>query len=670
MKDSRQLEDLRNLIDKADAAYYHPGQCHAIISDYEYDLLKENLRKLDPSDPRLSRVGFINDDSNEKIAHPFPMGSLDNTDDGVKGIASFLAKDDGAGGKLSFHEFVMSHKIDGSSIRASYKDGVLKEVVTRGNGLEGTNITSNGRMFAGLPLILNDNIDLEVRGEAILYKSDFEEITKNEEERSNPRNVGNGIIGRDDGTNSDKIHFIAFDCYGKPFDFLSDKYAYLKSLGFSVVSHKMFTNPEAMVKYANMVYEMRDALPYEVDGVVMVVNSLEVQRRFDNNPNHNKLRPKYARAVKFPHLTNKTKVLDIEVSIGHTGAIVPTAVLERVRIGGVFVTHALLNNWDEIERLGLNIGDEVQVVLAGDIIPKIVKVHDPKGDCHKQPSKCLCGAPTTRLLRGVEGAVTYCSKYQQCEFAQREKIKHWIGDSKRGAGILGIGSAILAEIISCGLVKDPSDLYRLTVEDIEHLKIGGKVAVGRSRAQTIVDNIQKKSILKLNKFLGCLGIELLGSRRAQQFIDASEGRLSKVEQWIDSDNLRAVLSELTGPVIFSAIVDGIEAQLPLINKLLKVVRFEDNKMETVQKDAVNVSSKPFEGLTFCLTGTRDGIEDIERLGGTVKSGVSKGLSFLVQADPLSKSGKTAKAEEYGTRIISLDYLKSAIAGEVDLKNDI
>lgn len=672
MKDIGQLEDLRSTIDKADAAYYHPGQCHAIISDYEYDLLKNSLRKLEPNDPRLSRVGFMDhDDKREKIPHPFPMGSLDNTDDGIKGIPAFLSKDDGAGGKFANYEFVMSHKIDGSSIRASYKQGMLQEVVTRGNGQEGTNITNNGRMFLGLPLILNQSIDLEVRGEAVLFKNDFEELTSDEVERSNPRNVGNGIIGRDDGKNCNKIHFIAFDCYGQQFGLLSEKYDFLRKLGFSVVSHKIFTNPDAMTKYANMVYEMRDSLPYEVDGVVMVVNDLLVQKRFDDNPSNNKLRPKYARAVKFPHLSNKTKVVDVEVSIGHTGAIVPTAVLERVRIGGVFVTHALLNNWDEIERLGLNIGDEVQVVLAGDIIPKVIKVIEPTGKCYEQPSKCLCGAPTTRILRGVVGAVTYCSKYSNCPYALREKVKHWIGDSKRGAGILGIGSAILNEVIDRGLVKDPSDLYYLTIDDIKDLKIGGKVAVGYSRAKTIIDNIKERSTLKLNKFLGCLGIELLGSRRAQQFIDASDGRLVSIDQWTNLDNLREVLAEITGPVIFSTIIEGLEAQLPLIDKLLKVVNVEGKEMKVETDMAVATTDvKRFDGLSFCLTGTRECIEDIERLGGTIKSGVSKGLSFLVQADPLSTSGKSKKAEDYGVRIISLDYLKSAIAGEVDLKADL
>lgn len=672
-----ELKELRNLLDKADAAYYHPGQNHTLISDYEYDLLKETLRKACPEDPRLSRVGFVKDDR-EKIAHPFPMGSLDNIDGGIQGIDQYIDKIDNVAGRLKLHEFVLSHKIDGSSIRASYKQGKLVEVVTRGNGIEGTNITSNGRMFKDLPLELSEQIDIDIRGEAVLYRADFDEITKNDEDKSNPRNVGNGIIGRDDGLNCDKIRFIAFDCYGDMVgpearcSTLSDKYRYMKSLGFIVVDHKLLYGIEQFTKYANMVLEQRSELPYDIDGVVMVVNSLEVQEKYNSIPTNNRLRPKYARAIKFPHLSNTTIVQDIILSVGHTGAIVPTAVLEKVRIGGVYVTHALLNNWDEISRLNVGIGSKVKVVLAGDIIPKVVEAIESTGAA-EEPEKCLCGSPTTRDIRGTVGALTYCSKYSNCPYAMREKISHWIGDSKRGAGILGIGSSILAELIDSGLVKDPSDLYKLKVEDIADIKIGGKIAIGSSRAITIIDNIKSKSTLKLNKFLGCLGIDLLGSRRAQQLIDASGGRLQMIEQWLDKENLKEVLSDITGPIIFSSIVDGIDSNRDLINKLLEIVKVGDmvkSDSAEIVSSGETVTSKRFEGLSFCLTGTRECTEDIEKLGGVIKSGVSKGLSFLVQADPLSTSGKSKKAEEYGVRIISLDYLKSAIEGKVNLQAEV
>lgn len=669
--DGRHLEELRTLIDKADAAYYHPGKSSPIITDYEYDLLKKALAKADPNDYRLIRVGYT-EDTRDKVKHPFPMGSLDNLD-WVEEIAGYLEKKDTSGRQYSAHEFVLSHKVDGSSIRASYKQGILQEVVTRGNGVEGTNILANGRLFRNLPLVLRQPVDIEVRGEAVLYKEDFEDITRHDVEKSNPRNVGNGIIGRDDGENCDKINFIAFDCYHTNPEYSSvyEKLFLLKSLGFAVVPHKILCGEAAIKKYVNQVYEQRSSLPYEIDGVVMIMNDIAAQEAITSTST-NKLRPKYARAIKFPHLVGETTILDIELSMGHTGAIIPTAVLDKVRIGGVYVTHALLNNWNEIKRLDVGVGDKVQVVLAGDIIPKIVKNVQKQGETAVEPQKCFCGSPTTRTLRGTSGAVTYCSKFQACEYAQREKIKHWIGDSKRGAGILGIGSAILAEIIDSGLVKDPSDLYKLTVADIEHLKINGKIAVGHSRAQMIIDNIASRSVLPLNKFLGCLGIELLGSRRAQQLIDDAGGKLSTIEQWLDFTNLRAVLHDITGPTISSAIVEGLEANTTLIRNLLKYVTVGDKKKEEVMNEEKSgaVSDKVFEGLSFCLTGTRECTLDIERLGGTLKSGVSKGLSFLVQADPLSTSGKSKKAEEYGVRIISLDYLKSAIEGKVDLKAEV
>jgi DNA ligase (NAD+) len=386
------------------------------------------------------------------------------------------------------------------------------------------------------------------------------------------------------------------------------------------------------------------------------------------------MRPKYARAVKFPHKSNITTIVDVIESVGHTRAIVPTAVLEEVRIGGVNVKHALLNNYDEISRLGLSIGDKVEVILAGDVIPKIIRKVGGTGVkiAIEEPKKCpSCGSPTTRKHRGKDGAVTYCSNID-CESSKLAKIDHWIGTSKTGVGIMGIGDGVLAALWDSGLVRDPADLYLLTVESIKDLDIDGKIRIGLSRAKTIIDNIAGKKSLDLPTFFGSLGIDLLGRRRVKLLMEEAKGRLDTIEQWLDEVNVHSLDIQGLGDAVKTSIIDGIRRNRRLINKLIAngVLVHGKTHIEgaAVKKD--EDSSLLFTGLSFCLTGTRAYIKDIERLGGEIKSGVTKGLSFLVQADPLSVSSKTQKAESYGIPIISIEYLKEAIDGKVSLNMEV
>jgi DNA ligase (NAD+) len=236
-----------------------------------------------------------------------------------------------------------------------------------------------------------------------------------------------------------------------------------------------------------------------------------------------------------------------------------------------------------------------------------------------------------------------------------QKIKHWVGDSKNGVGILGIGDKIIEELVESRVVKNSSDLYRLTVDSLKDVKIGGKIRVGESRARTIIDNIQKKSRLPLNIFLGSLGITFLGRTRAAQIIEACES-LRTIDGWLDYDNLSKTLNDFTGEVTANTIVDGFRDERSYVNSLLEVVSIGDDELPKVVVPVVAGEKRLFDGLSFCFTGTRDGLERVEALGGFVKSGVSKGLDFLVQKDPLSVSGKSKKAEQYGTKIISVDFL--------------
>lgn len=284
-----------------------------------------------------------------------------------------------------------------------------------------------------------------------------------------------------------------------------------------------------------------------------------------------------------------------------------------------------------------------------------------------EPKTCpSCDAPTTRTLRGKEGACTYCSN-PKCAAAVFAKLDCWIGSSKKGVGILDIGDSMIKALWDNGMLSDPADLYTLTVDGIKNVSIGKGVRIGTSRAEKVVANIQAKKKLTLSTFLGSLGIELLGRRRVTLLQEAAGGQLDRLEDWMDVEKLKTIQIPGYGDTIRAAVVQGIEENLDLIKKLLaNGVEIDGGAVEAGAGGEM-AGDKPFAGLSFCFTGTRDGLDEVTARGGIIKSGVSKGLDFLVQLDSLSKSNKTKKAEEYGTTIISLAFLKQAIADGSDLR---
>lgn len=675
--------EIQLLIDKAAQRYYRTDNKTVIMSDECYDALIIELRDLNPEDERLTRVGipYSTDELRNKISHPIPMGSLDNTDDGIVGYDKWY---DGVISKLGVATAAIcaSLKIDGGSIRLRYVKGRLVEAATRGNGEVGENITANVANFQGVPTVLAKEIDLDVRGEAILYIADYQQLRSDEagvpfsqipeKERSNPRNIGNGMMGRDDGTNAELLQFIAFNVEnGKDFSTEQEKFEFLRSLGFQPVPHRVCESAEDVELFYTSTADQRDDLPFEIDGVVVTVNSLDHQAKFITKDPKSRLRPKYARAIKFPHKSNKTILNDVELTVGHSGAIIPTAILEEVRIGGVNVTHALLNNWDEIGRLGVAIGDEVEVVLAGDIIPKIIRVTKP-GQNRKlipEPDRCpACGDPATREKRGKKGAVVYCTN-TACSEMMLQKIDHWIGSSKKGVGILGIGDRILRTLWDEQIINDAADLYTMTVAQMENLEMssGGGGRIGTSRATEIVSNVVAKKVLSLPIFLGSLGIELLGRRRVQILQEAAEGELNRLEDWLDDDKLANLKIDGLGDTIRSSIREGIDDHRELIAKLVSVgviIEVPEVKEEN--------EAGPMDGVSFCFTGTREGLDKVQALGAMIKNSVAKSKpspDFLVQKDPLSASNKTRNADANGhTQVISVEYLKRVLAGEASLDN--
>lgn len=673
------LASLRSAIDRADQLYHGSGTT-ATLTDQEYDALKSELKTLCPDDERLTRVGipYTEETLRDKVQHAIPTGSLDNVENGIDGFEKWR---DNLHRLLAVEnaKFIASLKIDGCTAVLTYKDGKLVSVVTRGNGEYGEDITANAVKWQHVPTTIPVDASVVIRGEAILYKDDFqkivEELKLTEDQISNPRNVGNGMISRTDGKHNDLMRFIAFnisDAFGNRFDLdMSEKFKLLEAFGFQVVKHKIFSVDETVdqvTKWFNEVESMRDQLQYSIDGVVIGLDSHDYMVRLTSS-RKDALRPKHIRAIKFTSMKAETTIKDVNITVGHSGALIPTAVLEKVRVGGVFVENALLNNWDEIERLGVAIGDKVEVELAGDIIPKVIRlVEEGENRTIIAEPEEFNGCKTTRLHRGKEGAVTYLVDADDLYEVRRSKIKKFIGSSRKGVGILGIGDGVLDALTEgeAPLVSTPADLYRLTEEQLIDLTIGnnskGKpIRLGESRTKAILSEISKVKRLTLPKFLGSLGIDLLGSRRVELFME--QYKLNTLEDWLDEGQT----GRISGDTVCKSIQEGLRKVRPIIDDLIAV----GVQVGSLSEESLVVAEQTGEkgmlsGLSFCFTGTRELSDEVKAAGGELKSGISKNLDYLVQKDATSRSNKTKKADEYGVQVIGIEFLRSVLNGEESL----
>jgi len=707
MDTKTRLAQLRSAIDRAAQLYYTPG-CESSLSDDEYELLMGDLRALEPTDPRLTRIGVPYDSQNmrEKRMHTIPMGSLDNTDNSIGGFApwydrvSALLGYDPADQLKEAASVNVSLKMDGNSVALSYENGVLTEAISRGNGEVGESLTANAVKWIGVPTTLPTAFTGTVRGEAILFLAEFKKLKESNPDLTNPRNVGSGILGRIDGTQNELVHFVAFNLVDPKVEFpsLSMKFKVLKAMGFESVRHISVRGTrdqivQRVVGYFDEIESKRDSLPFEIDGLVVMIDDMKLQKSITKD-RKDELRPKYGRAVKFVTQKARTKVVGVTITVGHTGAIIPTADLAPVYVGGVTVDSALLNNWNENSEspsaAHVAIGDTVEVARQGDVIPKVVRIINRPADRQPilEPANCPeCGAPTTRQLRGKESVVTFCGSPDTCSGAGLYRIRHYIGGSDKGVGIMGVGGGKGTGVLDAltrtqpddsVLVSTPADLYRLRAEQLVDLQIGTSksgqpIRLGESRTGSLLAEIEKSKQLPLTKFLGALGIDLLGRRRVE--IIAKEQGLTTLEDWLNEEKLRLIPGDATR----KAITEGLRKARPIIDDLLSVgvtvlpygaplttVLGATPAEETGEIKENPMPAQLLEGKSFVFTGTRDLLAETAAAGGEIKSGISAKVDYLVQKDPTSKSNKTLKAESLGVKIISIETLRAALAGERDL----
>ena len=622
----------------ASDSYYNSDQ--TLLTDADFDKKVAELKELDPDNPFLKLVGSPPEGTHlTKVKHRIPMGSLSNaTRDGDKSNQSYEDWH-----KKHDQPVFFSHKLDGSSVEIIYKNGRLIQAITRGDGITGEDVTQNVRKFKNVLEQLKKPFTGSIRGEALLNLDDFAKYFEGEK---NPRNSANGTVRRSDGTQAEHMRFIAFDVInGEMFTTQQQKLDYILGLGLDIVYGVLCGNSREVIDEHDRVANERDQLPYEIDGMVAIVNDLARCRALGERDN----RPKGAVAFKFKARETTTKLLGVKLTIGHTGAIVPTANLAPVQLGGVTVTSALLNNFEEIERLGIAVNDEVKVVRTGDVIPKVIGVAQAAKNRIpiEAPKECMVCKST--IVK--DGAHVWC-RNEDCEGKLFRLLKSWV--DKRN--ILHLGDELLAELYENHNVKEPADLYSLTEEYLEKIPRGNGV-VG-SNAKRISAELEKSKQCPLNELVGSIGVKFLGRRQGEIMINLGIDTLQKFLS-VTIDGLATYDGFSTSKA--TAIVEGLAKSRGRISGLIEagvIVLKPELKPEPT-------GDGPLSGQCFVFTGAIEKTDDsgtrytrkrmwdvVTENGGSYEDKVKGGVTHLVQADPSKESSKTKKAKKQGTEIIS------------------
>ena len=519
----KEIEKLRDEIRRHEELYY--VQDSPEISDVEYDQLIENLQALEEANPELitpdsptQRVGGRPSEGFPEVAHKRPMLSLDNS----YNIDELRAFDERcrrlADGRQI--EYVAELKIDGLSIALHYENGVLSRGVTRGDGRIGEEVTQNARTIRAVPLRLKSgaraiNTDLEVRGEVFIPLEVFQKTNAEREEQgeprfANPRNAAAGAIRQLDSrlVARRKLDMFAYDLLvdgRKPFPTHWESLEWLAQAGFRVNPHKaLCSSIDKVIEFANTMEGQRDDLGYEIDGLVVKINSTALQDEFGTTQKA----PRWAAAYKYPARQASTKVLSIVVQVGRTGALTPVANLEPVFLAGTTVSRATLHNEDEIKRLGLKIGDWVMIEKSGEIIPKVLSVIKSKRTgsekSFRAPKNCpVCGGAISR----PEGEVVARCVAADCPAQLMGRLIHFA--SRRAMRIEGLGGVLVEQLLEAKLVRDVGDLYSLTLDQVASLP-----RMAQKSATNLLEQIEASKSQDLSNLTYALGIRHVGERTA------------------------------------------------------------------------------------------------------------------------------------------------------------
>jgi DNA ligase (NAD+) len=664
----RQAQELRDEIRRHEHLYYVLDAPE--ISDADFDLLMQQLKRLEAAHPELvtpdsptQRVGGKPREGFVKVEHSRPMLSLDNafSEEELRNWDRRVRELAGSG----TIEYVCELKLDGMSLALTYENGSLARGVTRGDGSVGEDVTSNVRTMRSVPLSVpaaalkkaGVPANFEARGEVLMPIKAFERMNEDREAQglakfANPRNAAAGTIRvlEPNIVAERRLDFFAYFLLvnGKYFpEHHADALKELHDIGFKVNAHHALARSlDEVLAFIARGEEMRDKLPYEIDGVVIKVNSMRMQERLGFTGKA----PRWAIAYKYAARSGVTEVEGIHVQVGRTGKLTPVAELKPVPIGGTTVSRATLHNQDEIDRLGVKIGDWVMVERGGDVIPKVVKVIDdkdhPRG--HKKfhmPERCPeCGGHIVR----VEGEADHRCVNANCPAKLRESILHFAARSVMN--IEGMGEVMVNQLADSKLVKDIADIYELKKEGLLKLE-----RVGDKSAENLLQEIQQSRKLPLERVIYGLGIRFVGERTAE-FLSEHFGSMDALMN-ASQDELQEVNE--VGPRVAASIHEFFAEprNRKLVERLGKYLTFTGKKRQR---------GTALAGKTFVLTGTLENHSRgaakklIEDAGGKVSGSVSKKTDYVVAgADPGSKLDK---ARELGVKVIDEQQMEELVKG--------
>jgi len=650
------VEELRRQIREHDYRYYVLAE--PIISDFEYDMLMRELIELERQYPELvtpdsptQRVGGAPTKEFPTVMHPVPMLSLNNAftieeiRDFDRRVAELLEGEK--------YRYVAELKFDGVAVRLKYENGILVLGATRGDGVQGDDITNNIKTIRSIPLrLINPDekfLNIEVRGEVYMNKVDFEKLNEERERLgekifANPRNATAGTLKLQDPklVAQRPLRFFAYYLMAEGVELEShyENLQILKRLGFPVCEHvKLCESIDEVIEFWRYWEERRDELPYEIDGIVVKVDSIRQQEILGAIAKS----PRWAIAFKFTPRQAQTKLLGITLQVGRVGTITPVAELQPVPLGGVIITRATLHNEDYIKEKDIRVGDTVIVERSGEVIPKIVGVvlekRPPDAVPFVFPKNCpVCGGPIERPA----GEANYYCENPECPAQVRARIEHF---ASRGAmDIEGLGEAIVDKLVTLGFLKNYADIYDLHKHKAKLVRIEG---FGEKSVQNLLNSIENSKKQPFHRVLYALGIRYVGSETAKLLADAF-GSIDKLMN-ASVEQISSVYG--IGPRIAESVYKFFhdERNLELIKRLKEAgLNFEVKPEEKAKKKLA--------GKTFVFTGTlknftrEEAKEKVEELGGKVSNSVSRKTDYVVVGE--NPGSKYDKARQLGVKIIT------------------
>ena len=623
------------------------------IEDDEYDRLMRRIKEIEAENPEIvsessptQHVGGYAINTFEKVTHEVQMGSLQD----VFSEGELYEFDERVKKAVGKAVYCVEPKIDGLSVSLEYKDGVFVRGSTRGDGFVGEDITKNLKTIKSIPMELNEKIPfIEVRGEVYMPKADFEKLVRkqlenDEQPAKNPRNAAAGSLRQKDSrvTASRGLDIFVFNLQrieGRELTCHSESLDYMKLLGFNVIDgYKTFDNIEDAVSRIMEIGENRQSYSYDIDGAVIKVDNFELRNELGSTAKV----PKWAVAFKYPPEEKETKLLDIEINVGRTGALTPVAVFEPVWLAGTTVSRAVLHNQDYIDSKDIRIGDIIAVRKAGDIIPEVVRSVSHAENSEPFVIPHICPVCHGKAERAEDEAVIRCVNID-CPAQLLKNIEHFA--SRPAMNIDGLGEAVVKQLVENKLINTVADLYTLQQQDIEMLPGFAKVS-----ASKLIANIESSKANSPDRLLFALGIKGIGQKNAQLLMKHF-GSIEKLSE-TSPEEISAV--ENFGDILANNIFTALHE--PHMTELIE--RLKSYGVNTVYQS--DVKSDKLAGLTFVITGTlpdmtRDEAKTlIEQNGGKCSGSVSKKTSYVLAGE--EAGSKLTKAQQLGVTVISQQQL--------------